>query len=63
MYQKGIQVLRGDAERYRKSLNTAQETLCLRQIAAAHASIAETYMLEPLCDDSDAEQQCEANLE
>jgi len=35
----------------------------LRQMASAHASIAESYMTEPLCDDSDAENQCEQNIE
>ena len=40
-----------------------QAQLCLKQIASAHASIAESYMTEPLCDGSDAEEECESNLE
>ena len=63
MYKQGIQVLTADQERHRVSQNQAQEFLCQKQIAAAHASIAESYMTEPLCDDSDAEQQCETNLQ
>ena len=55
MYQKGITVLRNDAIRFQQGLNETQAQHCLRQAASAHASIAESYMTEPLCDDSDAE--------
>ena len=63
MYLKGISVLQGDHSRFQQSLNSGQEAHCLRQMASAHASIAESYMTEPLCDDSDAENQCEQNIE
>ena len=55
MYLKGIKVLQGDHSRFQQSLNSGQEAHTLRQMASAHASIAESYMTEPLCDDSDAE--------
>ena len=63
LYQKGISVLRGDAERFTATLNEPQAQHCMRQVATAHASIAESYMTEPLCDEPEAEQQCESNLE
>ena len=54
--------MKADAQRYQVSQNEAQMQLCQKQIASAYASIAESYKVEPLCDDSDAEQQCEQNL-
>ena len=62
MQRKGIAVMKSDMERYRLADNQVQEQHLRKQIATAHASIAESYMSEPLCDDSDAEQQCESNL-
>ena len=55
MYFKGIKVMRRDAERYQLIQNQTQIKLCQKQIASAHASIAESYMTEPLCDEEDAE--------
>jgi len=43
-------------------LNKAQVALTIRQQASAFASIAELYMTEPLCDETDAEQICEQSL-
>ena len=63
MYLKGMLVLRNDAERFKQGLNQLQEQHCMRQIASAHASVAESYMTEPMCDEPDAELQCESNLE
>lgn len=62
MYRKGIEVLKSDHKRYTATLNTVQANMVLKQQASALASIAELYMTEPLCDDSDAEQQCESSL-
>jgi Tfp pilus assembly protein PilF len=55
MYIQGIKVLKTDYERFKASLNKTQENLCKKQMASAHASIAESYMTEPLCDEPDAE--------
>ena len=55
MYRQGIQVLKTDAERHVLAQNKVQEALCQKQIASAHASIAESYMTDPLCDEPDAE--------
>ena len=62
MYQKGIQVLSKDAEKHQLTNNVDMLTLCQRQMASGHASIAETYMTEPLCDEPTAEQTCVDNL-
>ena len=55
MYTKGIKVMNQDLERYRQVQDKEQEALCRKQISSAHASIAESYMTEPLCDEPDAE--------
>ena len=55
MYTKGIKVMNQDLERYRLINDKDQEQLCCKHIASAHASIAESYMTEPLCDEPDAE--------
>ena len=63
IYRKGILVLDSDSERPTKSLNNLQAALCKRQTASALASIAESYMTEPLCDEPNAEQTCELVLQ
>lgn len=63
MYHKGIEILKKDFIRYQQLESPSQATLCLKQQASALASIAELYMTEPLCDDDDAEEQCEVCLD
>ena len=62
MYKKGIQVLSKDVAKHELTNNAAMLELCKRQMASGHASIAESYMTEPLCDEADAEQTCMDNL-
>jgi hypothetical protein len=59
MYQRGIQVLEKDLQVYMSSNNQSQVNLTIKQKASAFASIAELYMQDPLCDEPDAEQECE----
>ena len=59
MYQQGIQVLEKDLQVYKDANNHPQFNLTVKQKASAFASIAELYMQDPLCDEPDAEQECE----
>ena len=54
MYRKGIEVLKKDAESYKKGGRDEDSALAVRQVASAYASIAELYMTD-LCDEPNAE--------
>lgn len=56
-YQRGVEVLRKRIEAVKSDKLTLEHT----KLASVQASIAEIYMTE-LCDESDAEDKCEAAL-
>ena len=62
MYRKGIEVLNIDKEIAQQGNNVDQVAMLTRQMASALASIAELFMTEPLCDEPNAEQECETSL-
>ena len=64
MYKKGIETLKNDILKINENDSNYSQQLQLvnQQQASALASIAELYMTEPLCDEDDAEQQCEFSL-
>jgi len=62
MYNKGVEVLKRDADSYRIGGRDEDCSLAIRQVASAYASIAELYMTD-LCDEAGAEQNCEGSLQ
>lgn len=62
MYKRGIQVLESDAESYCEGLRYDEQALAIKQVATAYASLADLYMTD-LCDEPNAEQECENGLQ
>ena len=62
MYKKGIEVLEIDRDIVKQANNQEQVLMLTKQIASGLASIAELFMTEPLCDEPNAEQECETCL-
>lgn len=61
MYQKGIEVLHKDLEDQLQRNQMEEVHLTKKQIASAQASIADLYMTD-LCDEPNAESNCEVAL-
>jgi hypothetical protein len=64
MYKKGIETLKHDILKFNENDQNYSQQLQLnnQQQASALASIAELFMTEPLCDEEDAESNCELSL-
>mmetsp|Transcript_16103 Transcript_16103/g.27210 ORF Transcript_16103/g.27210 Transcript_16103/m.27210 type:complete len:109 (-) Transcript_16103:566-892(-) len=61
MYKRGIEVLKNDVERYKVAQRFEDASLACRQVASAYASISDLFMTH-LCDEPNAEAQCEQAL-
>lgn len=61
MYKKGIEVLKFDLKRYQEQGKNEEAIVATRQLGSALAKIADLFMTD-LCDEQDAEQNCEIVL-
>jgi len=61
MFTKAIQILDNDIKMFKMSGMKEEIELATKQQASAFASISELYMTE-LCDEENAEEQCETNI-
>eukprot|EP00347_Sterkiella_histriomuscorum_P001421 403372102 len=62
MYRKGIEVFQKDLVGLKAAGMHEEAKLINKQTASAFSSIAELFMSEPLCDEPDAESECERCL-